>query len=106
MASNILNLSCFSSEDIIEKFPLSQLKLSIFNYKNNKTDDKKGESISKSLEIKKGTNKVEIINILSNENKKVLQSHLSKNCSLLSKKKEIMSRSVEDLIKVNHENNN
>ena len=106
MASNILNLSCFSSEDIIEKFPLSQLKLSIFNYKNNKTDDKKGESISKSLEIKKGTNKVEIINILSNENKKVLQSHLSKNCSLLSKKKEIMSRSVEDLIKINHENNN
>ena len=55
--------------------------------------------------IKKENNKVIIQNFFSQDNKNKYFKHLKSNSSFLSKRKEIMSKKIDDMIKMNKVNN-
>ena len=104
MVSNVLNLSCFNNEDFIDKFPLSQFNSGIFSFKDN--ENKNIRESTNDVVINKESNKVNITNFLSQDNKNTYLKHFTQNSSILSKRKEIMGRSVEELINMNKLNNN
>ena len=104
MVSNVLNLSCFNNEDFIDKFPLSQFNSGIFSFKDS--ENKNIRESTNDVVINRESNKVIITNFLSQENKNTYLKHFNQNSSILSKRKEIMGRSVEDLISMNKLNNN
>ena len=107
MVSNVFNLSCFNDEDFIDKFPLSQFNSGIFSFKDKDTNENKNNQKSANdLVINKGSNKVIITNFLSKELKNMYIKHSKQNSSILSKRKDIMGRRVEDLINMNKINNN
>ena len=103
MLSNVFNLSCFNNQDFIDRLPLSQFNIGIFSFKEN---EKKNINESKNdIVIKKENNKVIIQNFFSQDNKNKYFKHLKSNSSFLSKRKEIMSKKIDDMIKMNKVNN-
>ena len=104
LTSNILNLSCFSSEDLIDKFPLSQFNTGIFSFKEN--DNKNIRESANDVVINKGSNKVIIKKFFSKEEENIYQKNLNLNSFIINKKYEIMNRSIEDLIRMNNINSN
>ena len=104
MVSNVLNLSCFNNEDFIDKFPLSQFNIGIFSYKENESNDVK--NYVGDVKINKESNKVIITNFFSKNNTNMYIKHLNQNSAILSKKKEIMGKNADDLIKMNKININ
>ena len=103
MISNVLNLSCFTNQDFIDKFPLSQFNSGIFSFKEN--DNKNITDTSNDIVFKKESNKVIIQNFLSKDNIDTYKNNLNRNSLILSKKDEIMNKKTEDIIKQNKTNN-
>ena len=66
MISNVLNISCFNSEDFIDKVPISQFNSGIFNFKEN--EKKNLRESANDFILNKEKNKVIIKNFLSQEN--------------------------------------
>ena len=103
MLSNVFNLSCFNNQDFIDRLPLSQFNIGIFSFKEN--ESKNINEPKNDIVIKKENNKVIIQNFFSQDNKNKYFKHLKSNSSFLSKRKEIMSKKIDDMIKMNKVNN-
>ena len=103
MLSNVFNLSCFNNQDFIDRLPLSQFNIGIFSFKEN--ENKNINESKNDIVIKKENNKVIIQNFFSQDNKNKYFKHLKSNSSFLSKRKEIMSKKIDDMIKMNKVNN-
>ena len=103
MISNVLNISCFNSEDFIDKFPISQFNSRIFSFKES--GKKNLRESANDFILNKEKNKVIIKNFLSQENINMYLKHLNQNSAILSKKNEIFTRSIDDYIKINKVNN-
>ena len=88
ITSNILNLTCYGNEDIMMKHPMSQFNNELITMKEDQTH----------FEIKKESNKVDIINFNSKENKKSYFQYLNQSANFLSQKHSILSRSVNDIL--------
>ena len=99
MISNVLNLSCFNSEDFIDKFPISQYNSEISSFKE--FENKILKVSTNDAKVNKERNKVIIKNFLSQENKDMYLKNLNHNSSILSKKNEIFSKGIDDYIKTN-----
>ena len=104
MLSNVFNLSCFNNQDFIERVPLSQFNLGIFSFKEN--ENKNVNESGNDFVIKKENNKVIIINFFSQNNKSKYFMHLNRNSSFLLKRKEIMSKKIDEMIKMSNVNHN
>ena len=104
MLSNVFNLSCFNNQDFLDRLPLSQFNVGIFSFKEN--ENKNINETKNDIVIKKENNKVIIKNFFSQDNKNKYFKHLNRNSSFLSKRKEIMSKKIDDMIKMNKVNNN
>ena len=103
LLSNVFNLSCFNNQDFIDRLPLSQFNIGIFSFKEN--ENKNINESKNDIVIKKENNKVIIQNFFSQDNKNKYFKHLKSNSSFLSKRKEIMSKKIDDMIKMNKVNN-
>ena len=103
MLSNVFNLSCFNNQDFIDRLPLSQFNIGIFSFKEN--ENKNINESKNDIVIKKENNKVIIQNFFSQDNKNKYFKHLKSNSSFLSKRKEIMGKKIDDMIKMNKVNN-
>ena len=89
ITSNILNMTCYCNEDIMMKHPLSQF--------NNDLITLKEDNIH--FDIKKESDKVDIISFKSKENKKLYLQYLGQSESLVSQKNLILSRDVDDILR-------
>ena len=106
--SNILNITCYSNEDLMLKFPLSQFNKSLIELKKSENDD--NSDINRNFVIKKESNKVEILKFNKEENIKNYYQYLDQSANILSQKNILLSRTIDDIfqgksyIKRNSEN--
>ncbi len=98
--SNILNITCYNNEDLMMKFPLSQLDKELITFKNSEGKN------DKYFTINKESKKVEIINFNNKKNLKLYNEYLMKNNNFLLQKNIILSRGIDDILQNNNITNN
>ena len=97
ISSNILNITCYNNEDLMIKIPLSQFNKSLIEIKNSDKDNNDITDINRNYTINKESDKVEILNFNSEQNKSNYYQYLSQSANILSQKKTILSRGIDDL---------
>jgi len=106
IVSNVLNLTCHNSEDLLMKYPYSQFNKNFIIFKEDKTKDRNDNKAGTAV-INKESNKFEIINFNNKKNKELYYEYLNMNIKLFQKKNKILSRNISDIIrnKKSYQNN-
>ena len=97
IVSNVLNLTCFNTEDLLMKYPYSQFNKNFIIFKEDNSNDKNGNKTGTAV-INKESNKFEIINFNNKKNKEIYYEYLNLSKKLFTKKNKILSRNLTDII--------
>ena len=97
IVSNVLNLTCFNSEDLLMKYPYSQFNKNFIIFKEENSNGENGNKAGTAV-INKESNKFEIINFNKKKNKELYYEYLNLSKKLFTKKNKILSRNITDII--------
>ena len=97
IVSNVLNLTCFNSEDLLMKYPYSQFNKNFIIFKEENSNGENSNEAGTAV-INKESNKFEIINFNNKKNKELYYQYLNLSKKLFNKKTKILSRNITDII--------
>jgi hypothetical protein len=97
IVSNVLNLTCHNSEDLLMKYPYSQFNKNFIIFKEENSNAENGNKVGSAV-INKENNKFEIINFNNKKNKELYYEYLNLSKKLFTKKNKILSRNINDII--------
>ena len=97
IVSNVLNLTCHNSEDLLMKYPYSQFNKNFIIFKEENSNAENGNKVGSAV-INKENNKFEIINFNNKKNKELYYEYLNLSKKLFTQKNKILSRNINDII--------